>query len=153
MKKVYLGVATLGAAIMLAGAGCPSTQEQTETPVSQPTANETATPSAANPTITPTAASSLLTLSAEALGGNQVKLSWTAPNDLTDANRFIIVEGSEVNPVHDGKHSWLRQYHANRAVIWSKRSVGSLHYRLCLTENNQNDTCTKYSNDVMIQVK
>lgn len=94
-----------------------------------------------------------LTLEAEALGSGQVKFSWTAPSGLTEANRFILVQGTEENPVHDGKHNWYRQYYANRAVIWSNLSSGPHHFRICLTENNDQDTCTIYSNDVELEVK
>ncbi len=94
-----------------------------------------------------------LVLTAEALGSGKVKFTWEAPTGLTEANRFILVEGTEENPIHDGKHNWFRQYYANRAVVWAERSAGSTHYRLCLTENNDMDTCTTYSNDVTVNVQ
>lgn len=94
-----------------------------------------------------------LTLEGSVLGGGQVKFTWQAPEGLTEANRFIIVQGLEENPVHDNKHNWFRQYYPNRAVIWGQLSAGPTHFRICLTENNDQDTCTRYSNDVFLEVQ
>ena len=94
-----------------------------------------------------------IALQAEALGNGEVKFTWAAPEGLTEANRFILVQGTEENPLHDGKHNWFRQYYTNRAVIWRQLSRGQHHFRICLTENETQDTCVRYSNDVLVNVK
>lgn len=94
-----------------------------------------------------------LTLQAEALGGGQVKFIWEAPAGLTEANRFILVQGTEKNPTHDGAHDWFRQYFTHREVVWGQISSGPRHFRICLTENNDGDMCVTYSNDVLVEVK
>jgi hypothetical protein len=148
MRKTAFAAATGLAAIVLLGAGCaevadtPDVQFQTK-------AAETAP---AEVVKTPEAPTDLV-LTAENIGNRSVKFTWTAPAGLTDANRFILVEGIEENPVHDGKHNWYRQYYANRAVVWGNQSSGRHHYRICLTENSDENTCVRYSNDVEVEVK
>lgn len=94
-----------------------------------------------------------LALSAQALGDGAVRFSWSAPDDLTDANRFILVQGDLAYPEHDGKHNWFRQFYTDREMTWTGLLSGVKHFRICLTENKQNDICTKYSNDVEVEVK
>ncbi len=94
-----------------------------------------------------------LSLQVEALGGGKVKLTWDTDAALTDANRFIIVRSDKENPELTPKSYWIRQYRKNRETVWGAQPVGTFHYRICLTENNQNDTCVKYGNDVSVEVK
>ena len=94
-----------------------------------------------------------LKLSAEALGGQEVKLTWTAPSGLTEDNRFIIVRDELENPEHTGKNIWIRQHNSKREVVWNNVPTGSLHFRICLTENDAKDACAKYSNDVEVTVE
>lgn len=138
---------------LLLGVGCQTVQPPQPEVQSGVSLNNEKEPDTTAIIMEKEARSSDLALRAEALGNSEVKFTWVAPEGLTDANRFILVEGTEENPVHDGKHNWYRQYYTNRAVIWSGRSVGQLHYRICLTENGDADTCVRYSNDVPVNVQ
>ena len=158
MKKWYLSIIAL-ATLVVVGAGCtpvenntnPSTKvKDATTPLVAATTTETTLP-----VTPPSEEASDVTLSAEALDNGQVKLSWTVPDSvsLTEANRFIIVEGEEANPVHDKRHNWFRQHSSIRAMVWTQRSSGTHHYRICITENNDHDTCVQYSNDVKAEIQ
>ena len=94
-----------------------------------------------------------LALSATAMGNSGVKLTWSAPAGLNESNRFIIVRDELENPEHTGKNFWIRQSHLKREVTWEMVPTGTLHFRLCLTENDLKDACAKYSNDVIVEVK
>lgn len=94
-----------------------------------------------------------LALNAEALGGGAVKLTWEAPTGLNESNRFIIVRDEMENPEHTGNNFWIRQSHLKREVVWEMNPTGTWRFRLCLTENDEKDVCTKYSNDVEVEVE
>lgn len=148
-------------ALLLVGAGCAQLggtngdvgiKQAMPAPVTNVLPEPTPAPEAA-PTPPPLAPTeNIPSLSAEALGNGQVKFNWNVTDDLTAANRFITIEGG-VNPVHDGTNYWVRHDHTTRSFIWEGRAPGMHHYRLCITENNNNDTCVKYSNDVTVVVK
>ena len=94
-----------------------------------------------------------LTLSAEALGDRQVKFTWETDAKLSDANRFIVVRSDKENPVHSGANQWSRFAYSVREATLANQSLGSFHYRVCITANNNPDTCAKYSDDVVMDVK
>lgn len=92
-------------------------------------------------------------LSAEIFNKGQVQLTWKAPENLNESNRFIIVRSENENPEHSNLNSWIRQSHLIRTALWNDIPPGNWHFRVCLTENNEKDTCTKYSNDVLLTVE
>lgn len=158
MRKTILALAVLA----LVGAGCapatepqgtnetPGTGDYGANPPSGETSNET-TPGAAEP-------AGDLTLTAEAMGNMEVKLAWKTAgafetSKLNESNRFILVRGDTENPAHDGKHDWIRQNHTIRDVVWKQTKTGPAHFRLCITQNNEKDICTVYSNNVSVDVK
>ncbi len=95
-----------------------------------------------------------LVLTAEAMGSGKVKLSWQAPSGLDESNRFIIIRDDEENPVHNPeKNYWIRKNHLQSETIWEDTPTGTWHFRMCLTKNNEKDTCTEYSNNVSVEVK
>jgi hypothetical protein len=100
-----------------------------------------------NPTPVTSNISGELVLTAQAQTDRSVKLTWSAPEGLNQTNKFIIVSGPDAYPTHDGKHHWFRQFYTNREMIWRDLLPGTVHFRICLTENSNNDVCTKYSND------
>lgn len=93
-----------------------------------------------------------LTLSAEALGGGLVKLTWTKSDDIkTDAEKgFILVRSATENPEHNQKNFWFRQGAEKRETIWKSVPTGTQHFRICTLENEK---CAVYSNDVQLEVK
>ena len=93
-----------------------------------------------------------LVLSAESLGDGEVKFSWTAPEGLDETNRFIIVRDEEINPEHTNKNFWSRQNHLKREFTWIDVPTGEMHFRICLTEDDEKDLCTSYSNNVTLTV-
>lgn len=93
-----------------------------------------------------------LKLTAEAQGGGMVKFTWTAPEGLTESNRFIIVRDEMENPEHTEKNFWVRFHHSKREADWTV-PTGTMHFRLCLTENDEKDVCAQYSDDVRVEVK
>lgn len=163
MKKVGMLVGGIAVLLLIAGAGCaevdnPSAQDDSlkneeSTNVVNPATSEFNEEKSAQGESALVGQDNELNLSAEAIGENSVKFLWTAPKNLTEANRFIIVQGTEENPAHDGKHNWFRQYYANRAVVWANLSGGKHHFRICITENNNNDSCVRYSNDVEVKIE
>lgn len=94
-----------------------------------------------------------LTLTGEALDNRQVKFTWETDAKLSDANRFIIVRSDKENPSHTGTNQWSRFAYTVREAMLANQSLGSFHYRVCLTENNNPDVCVKYSDDVTVEVK
>ncbi len=169
MSRTWTIVGVGAFMLMLVGAGCSkdadtnadNTNGDSQTPsyvttdVSNTTLGDvnTTTTASGDQTMQPAATDADLTLHAEALGGGSVKLTWDTSKKLTDANRFIIIRGPAENPAHTGHDYWIRQFYTVREAVWSKLPTGTMHFRLCLTENSQNDTCASYSNDVSVEVQ
>jgi hypothetical protein len=168
MQKKYLALASIGVAILLIGAGCSQTSDNkdenigikdADTVPADNTPQSTTTPEPSmpapsegqsnntNPTPVTSNISGELVLTAQAQTDRSVKLTWSAPEGLNQTNKFIIVSGPDAYPTHDGKHHWFRQFYTNREMIWRDLLPGTVHFRICLTENSNNDVCTKYSND------
>ncbi|MBP9695415.1 MAG: hypothetical protein KBD73_03380 [Candidatus Magasanikbacteria bacterium] len=171
MQKKYLALVSISAAILLIGAGCSQTTDSndgnigikdadtvpadntTPTPgLSTPTPNEVQDNNT-NPAPVTSNISGELVLTAQAQTDRSVKLSWSAPEGLDQTNKFIIVSGPDAYPTHDGKHKWFRQFYTNREMIWRDLLPGTIHFRICLTENSNNDICTKYSNDTEVYLE
>ena len=167
MKKTLLAASGMVVLLLLIGQGCPKQNTVTEpenqkdqsdnTLGAENTENENGvdtTTTEKNEASEPAKETNAdLTLKAEAAGSQQVRLSWSAPEGLTEANRFILVRDEKTNPEHSGKNFWLRQHHSKREVVWINVPTGTMHFRVCITENNQNDTCAKYSNDAAVTVE
>ena len=174
MKQAHLALASLGAAILIIGVGCEQLSETStgdDSGLKTKDANETMVkPSVPEPAVPPPAVEpeppktgdtmekktdtppvskidGTLVLTAQAQTDRSVTLTWSAPEGLTEANRFILVQGPDAYPVHDGKHHWFRQFYTSRELNWKDLLPGTIHFRICMTEDHNNDVCTKYSND------
>lgn len=148
--------------VALAGAGCPTdnptrTKDADAPAMEQPSTPDTSmeepnTPAEGSGVATSNAAEGF-TLTATQQPGQEVKLSWNISDKLDESNRFIIIRDEKRDPEHTGKNFWVRQYYTNREYTWKNVPKGEQHFRICITEKNDIDTCVKYSNDVEVQVE
>ena len=113
-----------------------------EAPSEEPAAEEEAVAGA------PTGA---ITLKAEAQGNGQVQLTWETTAEPSDEDKFMLVRGTEENPVHDGSHYWFRQHGTRRSAVWGSQPAGTFHYRMCILTDEAGETCGAYSNDVTVE--
>lgn len=150
MNKMYIFVPLL--ALIFLGAGCT---DQTSTPTDKAPqakpAQTSPTDASAPATETKMMKKETVTLQATALGKGMVKFQWEVADD-ADVNEdgFLLVRSDKENPEHDGKNYWFKQYYKNREVTWIELPIGSMHFRICLLED---DRCETYSNNVELDVK
>ncbi len=183
MRKLMQGLGGIALALVLVGAGCNSgfggvdnTATPTDTSSSLPNLNldasstgdmtkpevkegeETKEPTAKDnnegeANMSADLKNATLTLTAEASGNREVKFTWETDAKLNDSNRFIIVRSDKENPSHSGTNQWSRYAYTVRSSALGNQSLGTFHYRVCITEKNNPDVCTKYSDDVVVEVK
>lgn len=168
MKKLLISMGGLVIVLVLVGQGCAQQVKEKLPAASAPTAKPAVaepvdvdkeeadkTTEAVKPAEPKAAAeeADALTLTAKALGDGQVQLTWTAPADLDESHRFILVRDDKADPEHTGLNYWLRQHHSKREVVWMNNPTGTMYFRLCLTENDEKDKCVHYSDDAEVIVK
>lgn len=156
MNRTKYAMCIALAAILFVGAGCAKTQgteKATEPAVSLEDITKLLGGQPESSLPEPLEASNGLLLTAEPQGGEAIKLSWKLSKELSGANRFIAIRDDQKNPEHNGKNYWARFYYTKRETVWGGQPAGLRHYRICLTENNENDKCVMYSNDVAVEVK
>ena len=103
--------------------------------------------------MTPHEIDSSLKLNIEALGGRKVKLTWDAPAGLDDSNRFVLFHSTNKDELHNGKNFWFRKNYTERDMEWENIPLGSRYFRICITEDDNVDTCTRYSQSVLVEVE
>lgn len=166
MEKKLFVPALLMASVLLFGAGCNATTEENKDTEDNSTKTTFETKDADNESSWEDTnnneeekteevveeVKSELTLSAEALGGGLVKLTWTKTDDIkTDAEKgFILVRSATENPEHNQTNFWFRQGTEKRETIWKDIPTGTQHFRICTLEQEK---CSIYSNDVQLEVK
>lgn len=144
---------SLGAVLLLVGAGCASEPATTTPDDTSPTAKDAGDQmDMSDDTMmdddTMMAAGDI-TLTAEDRSNGEVYFEWDIPEG-TEYDGFVLVRGEEANPEHTGKNYWFRQHYTRRAVTWTELPTGDWHVRIC---GLAGDKCATYSNDVMVTVE
>ena len=161
MKKTVALLGSTLATILLVGASCsPAQNASVETKPAEDVGENTNQPTdmanpAENVTGTMTAPSSAMmnsdiTLTAEALGNREVKISWTIPDGEVMTEGIHLVRSEKENPEFDGKTYWYQPGPDRHDVTWKNVPTGTQHVRLCIVKDEK---CEIYSQDVMVEVK
>ena len=140
-------ILSIAALVTLLGAGCSnpaSPQLQVKTAETDTTITVTTTPDVAAPLT-----DEGLKLTAAPLGNNEVKFTWSVPENLTSKDGYRIVRGPTENPTYPGNF-WFHQAPGSSERIWINLPTSTQHFRICRFENN---TCTAYSNTVVVDAK
>lgn len=90
-------------------------------------------------------------LEAEAQGNGQVAFTWEVADSVEKTDKYRLIRSEEMNPEFDGKNYWLQIHHTKSEYSWIGLPTGTMHFRLCTFEKASN-SCTGYSNNVMVEV-
>ena len=150
MKNLFY-TALFCTCFLLLGAGCTATEEipiqvQQGTP-------DTTEPSA--PTILSDITSKPIkgfNITVEEQNDTEITFSWQLPDHVDEPEKFRLVRDEEKNPVYDGKHYWLQADGTRRDIVWDDFPTSTQYVRIC-TFDVKNDTCLKYSDEVVVKSK
>lgn len=138
----------VGSILLLAGAGCSQPAAETTLPTDQ--TGEVTTPPVAETQPAPEQTTTgEMKLSAEALGGNRVKLSWEFPTGMEEPGSFRLVRGPNEDPALPRSY-YFQVNGSKREMTWVGIAPGKQYFRICTYVNNE---CTQYSNNVEVEVK
>ena len=140
MKRPYVILGGFLGLSLLIGAGCSNIPTPSNNTIGEPNTKGTSTAETEYP----------IMLTASAVGNRQVQFVWTLEEDTKEPSRFILVRGSEENPVHDQTNYWFRQHGSNRSATWLNLPPRDQHFRICLSEDGE--ACDTYSNDLLVEI-
>lgn len=165
MKKATALLLATGGILALVGAGCNSSQDQTQTTDTNTDQTQTSTPSV--DTSTPTNPTSDNPSSTEATAGFTVvvnpiasgaEVSWTVPDSVSKTNSFRVMHSARPNPsfssTPDPKSPnayWTQYMNSTRTTTLNGVPKGKRYFRVCEFDTAAQQ-CVKYSNEVTVQV-
>lgn len=151
----YTKIFAVLSVILLAGAGC-SDMSQTSGPQTKSAGDVTSAPATTTQTtpvgeipddIDPYA----LNLTAEAIGNQTVRVSFTYPDEmLTDTEAFRLLLSKNEEPARENATNWYDLGTAHTQKDWKVNTTGERYVRVCVVRA---DKCETYSNIVKLEVK
>lgn len=139
--------------LLLVGAGCntdQATAPQTKSAgdVSTPATTTQTTPVGEIPDdIDPYA----LTLTAEAIGNQTVRVSFSFPDEiLTDTDAFRLLLSKNAEPTRENATNWYDLSIAHSKKDWKVNTTGERYVRVCVVRANK---CETNSNVVKVDIK
>lgn len=142
------------AALILVGAGCdtskttvPQTKSAGERPDSSSTLPPTIPVGDTSDDLDPYA----LTLSAEAIGNQTVRVAFHLPDEmLIDAKAFRLLLSKNEEPTRENASNWYDLGIAHQKKDWRVNTTGERYVRVCVVYD---DKCETYSNIVKVNVQ
>lgn len=148
MKKIILALGTLVGALVLAGAGCQSSQPASPTDTSMTPPNSDTAMQADMATST----GNSIMLTATTSDTRSVHFTWTTPASVDPHNSFLILYKSTPNPALNEGAYWNRVPGTTRDTTLGNFSAGITHFRVC-EFNVASNACVQYSNDVSLDIQ
>lgn len=147
INKILATAATL----MLVGAGCaPATVAPQTKPAGDLVAPATTTQTTPVGEIPDGLDPYALTLTAEAIGNETIRVSFDVPDEMTkDVEAYRLLLSREAEPTRANASSWYDLGPAHQKKDWKVYSVGPRYVRVCIVIV---DKCENYSNIVSLTV-